>query len=268
MITNSNEIIRSFKNPQIQYIRELLEKKSTRDADGCFIVEGVRLVEEVLQAGIRPLTVVFSANLSSRGFKILTSIDQRQSKLLEVTPEVMNALSETETSQGILAVVPQPKGGLPEMVDLVLIPDQVRDPGNLGTILRTAAAAGVRVVFIPPGTVDPFSPKVVRAAMGAHFHLTIQQHPWAEIIQICREQFSSPLTLLLAESGTATSIWETDLAKPLALVLGGEAEGASEEARSSIAQVIQIPMPGKTESLNVSVAGGIILFEVLRQRSK
>ena len=148
-------------------------------------------------------------------------------------------------------------------VNFVLIPDQIRDPGNLGTLLRSAAAAGVQVVLLPPETTDAFAPKVVRSGMGAHFHLPIHSLTWEEINQIIK---SSNLQVFLADMD-GQPCWTTDLRQPLALVIGGEADGASQTAHVLANQKISIPMSGSIESLNAGVAGCILMFETARQRT-
>jgi RNA methyltransferase, TrmH family len=146
--------------------------------------------------------------------------------------------------------------------DFILIPDQIRDPGNLGTLLRTAAAAGVETVLLPPETTDAFAPKVLRAGMGAHFRLPIHSLTWEEI-----KTLTNDMDVYIADMDGA-SCWETDLRKPLALVIGGEAEGASDEAQRLANGKISIPMSSGVESLNAGVAGSVLMFEVVRQRRK
>jgi len=197
---------------------------------------------------------------------------------------------ETETPQGILAVLEFTDLPIPDSLNFILIPDQIRDPGNLGTLLRTAAAAGVQAVFLPPETTDAFAPKVVRAGMGAHFRLPILSLTWDEIrayisaSHVTQQDESNredsarrtektylaratypPMQVYLADMD-GQSCWETDLRKPLALIVGGEADGASAEARKLATQKISIPMAGNVESLNAGVAGSVLMFEVVRQR--
>jgi TrmH family RNA methyltransferase len=172
-------------------------------------------------------------------------------------------LSETETPQGILAVLELTQLPIPSHPNFILIPDQIRDPGNLGTLLRTAAAAGVQVVLLPPETTDAFAPKVVRAGMGAHFRLPIRTLSWEEVGQVVR---SAGLQVYLADMN-GQSCWGTDLRQPVALVIGSEADGASEAARKLAHQKIAVPMKGNVESLNAGVVGSILMFEVVRQRS-
>ena len=170
--------------------------------------------------------------------------------------------SDTGTPQGILAVLERIDLPVPDLPTFVLIPDQIRDPGNLGTLLRSAAAAGVDAVLLPPETTDAFAPKVVRAGMGAHFRLPIQSMTWDEIEQVGK---LAGLEVFLADMN-GKFCWEADLRQPLALIVGGEADGASEPARRLAMVSLRIPMPGKTESLNAGVAGSVLMFEVVRQR--
>jgi TrmH family RNA methyltransferase len=259
--------ITSTHNPRIQRVRALLNQRSTRDEENAYVVEGVRLCEEAVSCGCLPGEVYVSPALSERGKKLVNLAKQKGAAVIDVPEHVMEALSATETSQGVLMVLPQESKPLPPDSDFVLILDQIRDPGNLGTILRSAASAGAQAVFIPPGNTDVFAPKVVRSGMGAHFRLSFNFNPWPEIIKYCKEENNSSLHLMLAESGEGMSYWKTDMRQPLALVIGGEADGASPEGRLSIDSFVNIPMPGKFESLNAAVAASILLFEVVRQRS-
>jgi TrmH family RNA methyltransferase len=180
-----------------------------------------------------------------------------------VSDSLMKSLSETETPQGLLAVLGFKQLPITNYLDFVLIPDQIRDPGNLGTLLRSAAATGVQAVLIPPETTDAFAPKVVRSGMGAHFRLPIHSMTWEQIEQMSK---SANLQMYIADMH-GVSCWETDLRQPLALIVGSEAEGASEEARKLANQQISIPMAGNVESLNAGAAGSVLMFEVMRQRS-
>jgi TrmH family RNA methyltransferase len=257
--------ITSTHNPRIQHVRSLLTQRSARDEEKLFVVEGVRLCEEALAADCRPVEVFHSPALSERGSRMIDHV--MDAEVFDVPEHVMEGLSATETSQGILMVLPQQSKPLKQDLDFALILDQIRDPGNMGTILRAAAAAGAQALFVPPGNTDVFSPKVVRAGMGAHFRLSLNFLEWPQIIDFCKEQNASALHLMLAESGEGIPFWQMDMHQPLALVIGGEADGACPEAKLAIDSFVNIPMPGNFESLNAAVAAGILLFEVVRQRS-
>lgn len=256
-------MITSSHNPKVQQVRALLAHRQPREDAQFLITEGVRLVEEALAAGLHPSLVLYSDVLSERGRSMLQRLDAAGAEIEELLPNLLDSLSATETSQGLLAVFDRPERPLPLGPDFVLVVDQVRDPGNLGTLLRSAAAAGVQSVLLAPGTTDPYAPKALRAGMGAQFRLALSRMDWAEIVRLCKPR----LKLFLAEAGNGVSCWQLDLRQPLALVVGGEAAGASSEARRAADGLVTIPMPGESESLNAAIAASILLFEIIRQRS-
>lgn len=268
MNSGQSEKITSTKNPRIQFLRTLLTEKSTRIEQGLFIAEGIRLSEEVLHANIIPHSVFYTDAISARGGEIIQNCRDAGVDCYLVSAEVMNKVSDTETAQGILMVIPQTAIPVPDVAEIVLILDQLRDPGNCGTILRTASAVGVQLVFTTLGSADLFMPKVVRAGMGAHFRMCIRQANWDEILEYCKPASGKKLNIFLAESGNGQNLWKANLKEPLALIIGGEAEGASQTARNIADSLIHIPMPGQLESLNAGVAASILLFEILRQRTQ
>jgi len=264
---SSSGIITSIKNPQVQQLRELLSRREPRLEANLFVTEGVRLAEEALASGILPTRVFWSSAISPRGKRSVDRALMLGCEGVELAPDLLDRISETENSQGIFLILPRLPVTLPAQPDLVLILDQVRDPGNAGTILRSAAAAGVSVVFVTPGTVDLYSPKVVRSAMGAHFRLVIEDANWNNIRAYCKHTVIPALPIFLADSGGGDNMWQTDMRQPLSLVIGGEADGASPEGRATADALVHIPMPGNFESLNAGVAASVLLFEILRQRS-
>lgn len=262
-------MITSPQNPRIQRIRALLgsRPKERREA-GAFVVEGVRLAEEAYASGWKTQEVLIGENLSPRGQALAERYASRGVSVEQVSSQVLQSLSDTETSQGILTVVTYQPLPLPNPLDFIVIADTVRDPGNLGTLFRSAAAAGAQALICAPGTVDPTSPKVVRAGMGAHFRIPFSNLNWEEIRGLLQSPpGGSPLRLWVAEAEEGQIYWQADLRSPTALLVGGEAEGASPEGRSLAHGLIRIPMPGKSESLNAAVAAAVLLFEVVRQRS-
>ncbi len=258
------ERITSSKNLKIQQVRALLNQRGERERTSRFVVEGVRLCEEALTAGWLPELVLFTPALSPRGIELVTQLKSLSIPAEEVEPQLLERLSDTQTPQGILAVVPRVKKPIPADWTFLLILDGLRDPGNLGTIFRTAAAAGVQGCLLTLGTVDPFSPKVVRAGMGAHFRLPIQSASWEEITPLAARRKAR---IWIADSKRGQACWQADLRGPLALVIGGEAEGAQPAAYEAADGLVHIPMPGASESLNAAAAASILIFEVIRQRS-
>jgi TrmH family RNA methyltransferase len=255
-------MITSSQNPKLKLVRALQGRPKERHEEGAFLIEGVRLVEEALSADWPIRFVLYSDGLSERGEKLVEKLKSKGLDVEDVAGDLLQAVSETETSQGILAVLELTTLPLPNFPNFILIPDQIRDPGNLGTLIRSAAAAGVQAILLPPETTDPFAPKVVRAGMGTHFRLPIHTMEWDEIEQVCK---SASLQVFLADMA-GRSCWKTDFRGPLALIVGGEAEGASEAARKLATTTVSIPMPGEAESLNAGIAGAVLMFEVVRQR--
>jgi TrmH family RNA methyltransferase len=257
-------MITSAKNPKIKEIRALQARARARREANVFVLEGVRLAEEALAAGWLPIRCFHTENISERGREILEKFGEHNISIEAVAPHVMKAASDTQTSQGLLLVLPLQTLPIPEALDFVLIIDQVRDPGNLGTLLRSAVAAGAQAVFLSEGSVDTFSPKVLRGAMGAHFRLPIRTQEYQDILSQCE---SHKLKVLVAAAREGIIYTDEDLTQPLALVVGGEAEGAYPTLLEKADGQIHIPMPGGGESLNAGMAGSILLFEVVRQRS-
>jgi TrmH family RNA methyltransferase len=256
-------MITSSQNTRLKLIRALQGRAKERREAGAFLAEGVRLVEEALAANWPFRFVLYSPDLSERGLELIRRLEAKGVETEQVSVALLAEVAETETSQGILAVLVMPRPELPDLdtLNFVFIPDQVRDPGNLGTLIRSAAAAGAQAVFIPPETVDAFNPKVVRAGMGAHFRLGIYMLDWHAI-----RTYLVGIKVFLADAEAPASLWSLDFRQPLALIVGGEAEGASESARKLADTLVNIPMPGKIESLNAAVAGAILMFEIVRQR--
>jgi TrmH family RNA methyltransferase len=254
-------MITSPHNPRLKLIRALAGRPKERRENGAFLAEGARLLEDALSAGW-PLRYALAAeSLSPRAESLLEKLAAAGVEVERVQDSLLAGASETEHSQGLLAVLDFLPPVLPENPDFIVIFDQIRDPGNLGTLLRAAAAAGAEGVFLPPETADAFAPKVVRAGMGAHFRLPIFPIAWQEI-----HAKVGGMAVYLAETQNAVACWQADFRSPLALVIGGEAEGASQQARALAKQNIVIPMPGGMESLNAAMAGTILMFEVVRQR--
>ena len=255
-------MISSPNNPKLKLARSLAGRSKDRREAGAFLAEGVRLVEEALASDWPFRCVLHSSELSDRGWQLLARLQQRGIETDEVSSRLLSSLSETETSQGILAVLADEQPPRVHELSFVLITDAVRDPGNLGTLLRTAEAAGVDAAFLAPGTTDAFAPKVVRAGMGAHFRLPIYEVSWDDIkTQVAAYKWN----VYLADMH-GRSCWEVEFRPPLALIIGGEAEGASEAGRKLAQQAVSIPMQDNAESLNAAVAGAILMFEIKRQR--
>ena len=256
-------MITSLKNDKVKQVRALQSRRRVRQRERLFVFEGTRLVEEAVRAGIHPAYLFYTepAERDERCGRLLESLREASVPCYGVNEPVMAACSDTETPQGILAVVPIPDLPRPERPTFTLILDRVRDPGNLGTILRTALAAGVEQVLLTPGTVDATNPKVVRAAMGAHLRLPVAALRWKAIAEAV-----TGCDVWLAAPGGETRYTAADWTRPVALIVGGEASGAGEQARALARGQVTIPMAAGVESLNTAVAAAVILFEAMQQR--
>ncbi len=255
-------MITSIANEKVKYVRSLYRRR-VRYRERHFVIEGVRLVEEAFRAGIVPALVFYSEGVDATpgSRELLVEMQEWGAPTFAVSERVMKALADTVSPQGVLAVVPFVELAPPPGPSLSLVVDWLRDPGNLGTILRSANAAGVEQVVLAPQTVDPYNPKVVRGAMGAHFRLPIVALSWPEIAEAL-----AGVEVLLADVRAERTHYEVDWTRPSALIVGGEAYGASREARELASATIAIPMHGGAESLNAAVAASVILFEAARQR--
>ena len=259
-----SDVITSAANPTIAFVRSL-SRRDRRAAEGAFVVEGVRAVRDALQSGATPrLLLLRKGEDELDSWRDLTFSGEAPIRVVDA--RLFDSLSDVQTPQGILAVFPFPRiPPVPEdQAPLVLVLDRLRDPGNLGTLLRAAAGAGVNAVYLSPATVDPWNPKVIRAGMGAHFRVPLLPLD-TETQEILRER----LPRRVISSATATQPYDAvDWTGPTALVVGGEAEGVSPEMEAWGTEQVSIPLAHDVESLNAAVAGAVILFEAARQRRR
>jgi TrmH family RNA methyltransferase len=254
-------------NPTIKYVRSLA-RASVRREEGAYLIEGVRLVTEALHSDQHAKLVLYDpAQLtrSTAGSLLVDRIDSWSDRALEVDDRVLRAAAQTETPAGIVAVLTHPACeplSTHRNARFGLVLDKVADPGNAGTILRSATAFGAEYVITTPGTTDLFAPKVVRAGMGAHFRLPIYSH-----VALAEVRRSLDLTTLVAAAaGEGEPVPSFQWPRHTALVIGSEAEGLSPEIRGLIDFRVHIPMQPTVESLNAAVAASILLFAATQSR--
>ena len=259
-----NDSITSVSNPKIKLLRSLLTNRKERRRERLFVIEGLRLVEEALNAGVHWATIVYDPeqlSQSSRGQVLLEQVTPLRTAYA-TTAEVLAAATDTVTPQGIVAAVAWPELAV-QGSGIQLVLDAVQDPGNVGTLLRSAEATGVTDVVCVSGTADLYSPKVVRAAMGAHFRLPVRQDVSWDAID---DMLGPADNIYVADASGAMPYYVADWRQPSVLIIGNEANGVSEEARRYATKSITVPMAATVESLNAAVAGSVILFEAARQR--
>lgn len=253
-------VIISQRNPKVKYVRRLQGSGRFRRQERAFVAEGTRWLSEIIQSKHEVRFVLFTQDWgASEDHRQL--LDRLSSETVEVSLEVMRSMSELESSEGILAVLPIMENPPPEKPSMFLIADGISDPGNLGAMIRTAAAAGTDGVILAPGCVDAYNPKVVRGGMGAHLQVAIHRRSWPQIASL-----TSHMTNWVAATGDYVNYDQVDWKEPSSLIAGNEAVGACETARQMFENRVSIPMLRPMDSLNVAVASGIILFEAARQR--
>lgn len=242
--------IQSDKNPQVKQWKKLLTRKE-RDKSGMFLVEGFHLVEEALTKIEDVEEIILSEKT-----ELPPSMDYGSIPVTVVTDDISRQLADTETTQGIFAVCQQPKNTEINGKSFLLI-DSVQDPGNLGTMIRTADAAGIDVVIVGKGSVDMYNPKVLRSAQGSHFHMPVFYGDLSEWIPNLQAD-NIPVYGTALENGVVFT--EAEKGEAFALLVGNEGSGVNKELLAKTTQNLYIPIYGKSESLNVAVAAGILLY--------
>ncbi len=252
-------IINSPQNERVKLVRMLQRQSKTRRQTRRLVLEGVRLVGDAFEAGARPDFVLYTADSGDPVQDLLARLSDAGVSCLSVPAALMRDMADTEAPQGVLGVFPWPDLPVPAAPELVLVADGWRDPGNLGTALRTAAAAGVSVVVLPHGTVDPFNPKTLRAGMGAQFRVPILSLGWPELFR----RFAG-LPVYVADAGGTLPYDEVDWTQPALLVVGSEAHGPHAAIRAVPHTTIAIPMVPGAESLNAAVAASLLVMAARR----
>ena len=259
-------MIVSLANLHVKHIRSLAADRKDRRRERLFVLEGVRAALDALSHGLECTLMLYAPDQL-----VATADGQRLLGMLEhmpvahpATAAVVAAACDTVQPQGVVMLARWPliEPGTP---GIILVVEATQDPGNLGTLLRSAEAVGVAEVLCTTGTVDVYSPKVVRSAMGAHLRLAIEQDLSWEAVA---ERLHRVDHVYAADARATMPYYAVDWRQPTALILGNEAHGLSDNAHKNATAQIGIPMQGGAESLNVGVAGSIILFEGLRQRTR
>ena len=256
-------------NGKIKFVASLHQRKY-REREGCFVAEGIRFAEMAAASDFPPVLALVTAETAKkpRAAGVLAHLAARGCPLYEVSEALYQKAAATKTPQGLLVVMERPERTLYDVAQhapaLWVVLDGVQDPGNAGTILRTADAAGATGVIALEEPVDLFSDKALRASMGSIFHLPVATHVSRDMFVRFAARQGIQLFAAAVEP-TARLHFSVDYRAPSAIVVGQEGSGASKEILEA-AQPLYIPMVGKAESLNVSVAAAVLLYEVLRQR--
>ena len=247
-----SRFVTSEQNPDIKRVKALRDRRSVRYAERLCIVEGPRFVADVATLARPAMLIVTEAQAEA---------DLPLSDDLLVVPDALFArISDTNTPQGIIGIFPFPDvRASAEIVPLQLIADRIQDPGNLGAMIRSAAALGASRVICTPGTVDPLSPKVIRSAAAAQWQIAVEFS--TNLAESIRD-----VTLVVADGAAEQEIDQVDMRGPTAIAIGSEGHGLSEAVLDLPHTAAAIPMSGLVESLNAAIAAGIALYEAQRQR--
>jgi len=262
------EPISSRRNPLVGRLRQLHEARGRRE-QGCLLLEGTHLLEEALRLGLRPELLLATPAWMGRHQPLLALLPA-SSLLRQAEPAVLEAASTTRSPDGVLAVLPTPQPRLPAGgATLVLALDRIQDPGNLGTLLRTALAGGVEAVWLCEGA-DPFQPKVLRASSGAALALPLERLEAGALPQrldLARQHGLSVVAAVLPGPSWPDPIpyWQHDWRHPTVLLLGNEGAGLDGALRPWVDVALTIPHNPAVESLNVAVAAAPLLLERWRQ---
>lgn len=251
--------IESTQNALVKHWKKLVTSKKDRDKSGEFIVEGFHLVEEALKKEGTILHLIIREDLELPAGWVTDNL-----QLIQVTKAVAKELVETEQSQGVFAHCRQPEHTSEEADSWkkLLFIDSVQDPGNIGTMIRTADAAGMDAVILGKGSADPFNPKTVRSAQGSHFHIPVVKGELGDWIDRAK---SSGIKVIGTGLQNAVDHYNVDPLNQFALIVGNEGSGVAAEYLSKADDIVNIPLYGKAESLNVAIAAGILLYTYGKQ---
>lgn len=259
------QTITSKDNELIKHIRKLKDKKY-RDESNEYVVEGVKLVEEAVKENAKIKQIIVCED-TTRTYEIPTHIMLEIAKYecISVSDKIFNMITQVTNPQGIMAIIEKnaQNAQIDYTQDIIVVLDDVQDPGNLGTILRTVDSIGLNQIIVSKGTADAFNSKVVRSTMGAIFRIKIIEVE--NLAQAIKEMRKHHFKLMVTSLQTKNSIYDIDFNKKI-IVIGNEANGVSKEIQDMADEKAKIPMLGRTESLNASVAAGVVMYEYVRQK--
>ena len=259
------QVISSKDNELIKHIKKLKDKKY-RDESNEYIIEGVKLIEEAVKENAKIKKIIICED-TTRTYEIPTHIMYEIAKYecVYVTDKIFNSITQVTNPQGIMAIIEKENadGEIDYTQDIIVALDDVQDPGNLGTILRTVDSIGLNQIIVSKGTADAFNSKVVRSTMGAIFRVKIIEVE--NLPQAIKEMRRHHFKLMVTSLQTENSIYDIQFNKKI-IVIGNESNGVSKEIQEMADEKAKIPMIGKTESLNASVAAGVVMYEYVRQK--
>lgn len=259
------KVINSIQNPLVKSLVLLQEKSKSRKQSGTFLIEGKREITLAIKGGFAVETILFVSSIVSKD--IWNELQIHSVELIEISKEVYQKLAYRDTTEGILAIAKTKSFALSDLKlsknPLILVAEAPEKPGNIGAMLRTADAANIDAMIICNPKTDMYNPNIVRSSVGCIFTNQIATGTTSEIISYLK---ANNINFYCATLQNSTSYHTQDYTQPTALVVGTEATGLTEEWRNQATQNIIIPMEGEIDSMNVSVAAAILIFEAKRQR--
>ena len=256
------QVITSKENEIIKHIKKLSEKKY-RDEKRQYIIEGIKMLEEAIQENAQIEEIVLCEESVKEIPKELISKIEKY-KCIYVAEKIYKTLTQVVNPQEIIAIIKKKeKTEVKYDEDIIVVLDDIQDPGNLGTILRTVDSIGLKQIIVSKGTADVYNPKVVRSTMGAIFRVNVIEVE--DVKKVVKEMKQNQYKLVVTSLQTKNEIYDIDYNKKI-IVMGNEANGVSQEIQDMADEKVKIPMLGKTESLNVSIATGVVLYEYVRQK--
>lgn len=256
--------IESKDNEFIKHVKKLKDKKY-RDLNNEYLIEGIKIIREAIQEEAKIKQIIICEDAENSDIPKDLTYEIAKYECVYVSKQVFLSITEVKNPQGILAVVSKEntENEIDYSQDIIVALDDLQDPGNLGTILRTVDSIGLTQILVSKGTADCFNPKVVRSTMGAIFRVKIIE--CESLIETLKQARKHHFKVMVTSLQTENSIYDVDYNKKV-IVVGNEANGVEKEIQDFADEKVKIPMLGKTESLNASVATGIVLYEYVRQK--
>ena len=256
-------IIESKSNSLFKNLKKLKDKKKYRDEKKQYIIEGFRFVKEAIKSNTCLECVIFTEDFYKKEKEFIDSLEKLNIKLVIMTKILLDEICDTENPQGISAVA-EFKDSVLNLGNMIILIDKVQDPGNMGTIIRTAHAVGASSIIITKGTVDIYNDKVLRSSMGSIFYIPIIEDYNLDLVKKLKNQ---GYRLLVSSLQGENNFFEEDLKGKVIIAVGNEGNGVSDEVYNISDVKVKIPMPGNSESLNVAIATSVMMYEKLRQDS-
>ena len=259
-----NRILTSIKNPLVKQARKLQRAKE-RQKQNLLLIEGTNLIEAACQADYKLDIIFYTERWYEQHPHLCETIAKQEIKTELVSPEVLSAIATTMNPDGVVAIAPRltASKSAPTLQRLGLAIEKLQDPGNLGTIIRTAAATEVDGIWLSENSVDYYSPKVLRASVGEWFKVPVTRN--RDLSELVRQQQQQGVQIIATSSHASNTYWDVDFTRPTLILLGNEGAGLSSALLAAADLQIEIPLANQVESLNVAIASALLLYEAQRQ---